>query len=154
MGRILLVNFVNPAFLKNALFFMETNIFTVSKRTAVPSSFNTESLVDFSKFSFNAAVSCTAVSVLCRFIKHEIRYFKVLRYRCGVPKDSFIRNVIVCKLGHVYCKINRKQDRADVPKQGIMIYKEQNRTEHKKKTVVVKKNTIRISRRLRSVGKQ
>jgi len=61
---------------------------------------------------------------------HEIRYVKVLKYRCGVSKDSFRPNI--CKLRRMYCKINRNQDRADVHKQEIMIYKEQNRTEQKR----------------------
>jgi len=127
--------------------------FTVSKRAAVPTEFNTESHISFSKISFNNIVSCTALSVLCRFLRYEIQYVKVLKYRCGVAKNSFRPNVTVCKFGHVYCKINRNQDRADVHKQRISMYKEQNRTEHKRRLSSLN-NTLRISRRLRSVGKQ
>ena len=89
----------------------KSTFFTLSKRVTVPAEFNTESHVNFSKISFNIFVSCTAVSVLCRFLRHELQYVKVLKYRCAVPKYSFRPNVLVYRLDHMYCKINRNQDK-------------------------------------------
>jgi hypothetical protein len=45
-------------------------------------------------------------------------------------KFSFRTKVMVCKLGHVYCKTNGNLDRAGDNKEGIAIYKEENRTQH------------------------
>lgn len=88
----------------------KSTFFTVSKTATLPAEFNTESHVNFSKISFNIIFSCTTVSVLCRFLRHEFQYVKVLKYRCVVPKDSFRPNVL-CRLGLVYCTINRNHDR-------------------------------------------